>query len=113
MRGYENLYLAGFYWENEAINVDTPAQDIELVKQFNAYAHELDYKTFWVPYFDANYYYYWDQLGFDLACMQSNYSFTVISEQRLYANAWLCWVNGLSVGAGNRGLQERRRHRQV
>ena len=29
--------------------------------------------------------------------MQSNYSFTVISEQRLYANAWLCWVNGLSV----------------
>lgn len=96
-QGYENLYLAGFYWENEAINVDTPAQDIELVKQFNAYAHELDYKTFWVPYFDANYYYYWDQLGFDLACMQSNYSFTVISEQRLYANAWLCWVNGLSV----------------
>ena len=95
-QGYENLYLAGFYWENEAISVDTPAEDIELVKQFNAYAHEKGFKTFWVPYFDANYYYYWDQLGFDLACMQSNYSFTVIDEQRLYANAWLCWVNGLS-----------------
>lgn len=32
-QGYENLYLAGFYWENEAISVDTPAEDIELVKQ--------------------------------------------------------------------------------
>jgi len=92
--GYENTELCGFYWFNEA----TSGKDRELVKYTGDYVRSLGYSLFWIPYYLADGFSDWKELGFDLACMQPNYIFQPDSErERLYFNAEICREKGMCV----------------
>lgn len=71
---YEHLTFGGFYWFEENITVNHP-EEKELILYASEYAHELGVKFFWIPYYCASGYNRWQEYGFDLACMQPNYSF--------------------------------------
>ncbi len=71
--GYENLDLIGFYWLEEYMFRGTMGQeDKELFNYASEYLHSLDLKFLWIPYYHANGYSTWKELGFDIACMQPN-----------------------------------------
>ena len=64
------------------------------------YVHSLGYKLIWIPYYQAWGYDRWKENGFDVACVQPNYSFAkVANKQRLYDNADLLkkWADYLVV----------------
>ncbi len=67
--GYENLDLLGFYWLEEYVNTSS---DKELFNYASEYLHSLGLKFLWIPYYRANGYSTWKELGFDIACMQPN-----------------------------------------
>lgn len=101
-KGYENIYLAGFYWQVENMRPNhwapDPAYDTEAVVVFNEYAHSLGYKTVWCPYYSYvngiwNTHYY----GFDITCWQPNYVFSPAEHYRLDAIAELAKLYGVSV----------------
>lgn len=72
-RGYKNLDLIGFYWLEEYIyGGQKGAVDKELFLYASNYLHSLGLKFVWIPWFRANGYSAWKQLGFDIACMQPN-----------------------------------------
>ncbi len=71
--GYENLDLVGFYWLEEIIQRNAIGEeDIKLIQYAAQYIHSLGYKFLWIPYYKANCYHIWKNLGFDAACMQPN-----------------------------------------
>ncbi len=67
--GYEHLELVGFYWLEEYLAM---YEDIELFQYTSQYLHSLGLKFIWIPWYCANGYNQWKQLGFDVACMQPN-----------------------------------------
>ena len=78
--GYENLELCGFYWFHEEIRDG----DVETARAVNAMFDEIGYQLFWIPYYQASGYSNWYDLGFDVACYQPNYAFSLsVSEPRL------------------------------
>ncbi|MBQ9848322.1 MAG: DUF4855 domain-containing protein [Clostridia bacterium] len=84
---YENLEFCGFYWFEEAITYSDPHEE-ELIAFAVDYAHKLGVKIFWIPYQQATGYADWEELGFDLACMQPNYMFASSSTSDvLYSTA--------------------------
>lgn len=72
-RGYENLELHGFYWFHEEIS----GTDADTAKAVNAMFDEIGYQLFWIPYFSATGYSRWEEFGFDVACYQPNYAFSI------------------------------------
>lgn len=71
---YTNLHLAGFYWDNESIDLGVAGEET-LVKTTAHTIHALGRRFYWIPYFDAPGYKIWRQLGFDVAMMQPNFAF--------------------------------------
>lgn len=67
--GYQNLELVGFYWLEEFV---VEHSDTELLQYTADYLHSLDMKFIWIPWYCANGYNRWKELGFDVACMQPN-----------------------------------------
>ncbi len=71
--GYENLDMVGFYWFEEYLfNYEYTQQDIELFNYAADYLHSLGLKFIWIPWYNANGTADWDELGFDVVCMQPN-----------------------------------------
>ncbi len=71
--GYENLDLAGFYWLEEYLaGGANTAEDKLLFKYASDYLHSLGLKFIWIPWYQANGYKIWRELGFDTVCMQPN-----------------------------------------
>ncbi|MHA1715375.1 MAG: DUF4855 domain-containing protein [Promethearchaeota archaeon] len=68
---YPHLKLVGFYWLEESIWDEF----IDECKTWNAYIHELGYKSFWIPYHFAHSWNRWSELGFDGASVQPNLFF--------------------------------------
>lgn len=73
-KGYDNLAFGGFYWFEEAVSVYND-DERALIKFASDYVHSLGLKLFWIPYYCATGYDQWQELGFDVACMQPNYMF--------------------------------------
>ncbi|OGO89456.1 MAG: hypothetical protein A2Y15_05720 [Clostridiales bacterium GWF2_36_10] len=71
---FQNLNLVGFYWFEEDF-ARNDSQENSLLTYMNNYVHSLDYKTIWIPYYNANGYNKWASYGFDTACYQPNYMF--------------------------------------
>ena len=73
-QGYDHLTFGGFYWFEEAISFRDD-NERDLIKFASDYVHSLGLKLFWIPYYCASGYAQWEELGFDVACMQPNYMF--------------------------------------
>ncbi len=84
---YENIECDAFYWFEEDIGY-ADEMETDLLKWTVDYLHSLDYKLFWIPYYQASGFMEWKELGFDVACMQPNFAFRDgIPVKRLYDNA--------------------------
>ncbi len=82
--GYENLDLVGFYWLEEYLygaSVDIQKEDKQLFKYASDYLHSLGLKFIWIPYYSAGGYSLWQELGFDVACMQPNMYWQVAADK--------------------------------
>ena len=89
------LQLSGFYWFEEQITYSDP-MELEILAFAKDYVHSLGYKLIWIPYYQAWGYDRWKENGFDVACVQPNYSFSKgATKQRLYDNAMLAKKFGL------------------
>lgn len=89
------LTLTGFYWFEEEISYNDPLE-LKVLAFARDYVHSLGYKLIWIPYYQAWGYDRWKVNGFDVACVQPNYSFAKgVSKQRLYDNAMLAKKYGL------------------
>lgn len=70
---YENLDMVGFYWFEEYLyKYDYTEEDIELFNFTADYLHSLGLKFIWIPWYMAYGADRWEELGFDVACMQPN-----------------------------------------
>lgn len=70
---YKHLELIGFYWlEEYLVTYGNKEQNIKLYQYASEYLHSLGLKFVWIPYYKANGYEQWKNLGFDIACMQPN-----------------------------------------
>lgn len=95
--GLDRLNLAGFYWQEEHIFLHDP-QEVELVQWAAEYIHDLGYKIMWIPYYNATGFANWKEYGFDLTCLQPNYSFmSVVDEDRLDTTAYQAKMHGMCV----------------
>lgn len=95
--GYENLEFCGYYWFEEFIEYSDPHEE-ELIAFAVDYAHKLGLKVLWIPYQQASGYADWQELGFDLACMQPNYMFNATaSSEILYTTATQTKALGMCV----------------
>ncbi len=96
-KGYEHLYIEGFYWFTEEINY-SDEQLLELITYTTDYVRSLGYITSWIPYYQASGYNEWAKLGFDLACYQPNYAFNFsIPDQRLFDAAEAAKLLGMCI----------------
>ena len=85
-RNYQNLDFCGFYWFEESIDYNN-VLDREVITFAVDYAHSLGVKIFWIPYNSADGINKWDDLGFDVACIQPNYMFNDVKADILYETA--------------------------
>lgn len=69
-RRFKNVELAGFYWVAESAG-----DSRTILSDVSAYANSLHYSMNWIPYFRANGYSEWRDLGFNYAWYQPNYFF--------------------------------------
>lgn len=96
-QGYANLTLVGFYWQEEHIFTDDP-YEVEVVKYMNDYVHSLGLLTLWIPYYEAEGFEDCKSYGFDISCLQPNYSFmSVPDDDRLDSAALQAKMFGMSV----------------
>ncbi|MBO5870996.1 MAG: DUF4855 domain-containing protein [Clostridia bacterium] len=98
-RGYDNLELVGFYWLEEYLygNKET-SEDKVLFKYASDYLHSLGLKFIWIPWFKANGFDIWKELGFDAVCMQPNmYWQTQAEKDRVQICNQLCNQYGMGV----------------
>lgn len=75
---FENLKLEGFYWMSET----APERDKQLIKESCDYVHEKGLRMYWIPYFAAQGYENWKDLGFDYAMLQPNFAFYDLTIER-------------------------------
>ncbi len=70
---YPNLEFAGWYWFHESMDINDGDPDV--IKATSDYLHSIGDQLFWIPYFTAEGYTRWKEVGFDVCCMQPNYAF--------------------------------------
>lgn len=66
---HTTLTFRGFMWQRDVIN----DQDISLVKNINEYIHQLNLLTMWLPNYGSNNVIEWQDLGFNVSCLNPNY----------------------------------------
>lgn len=101
-KDYQNVYLAGFYWQVENLRPNhwSPgkAHDVEAAIAFNEYVHELGYLSLWLPYYSyLNGIWHSHYYGFDLTCWQPNYMFNPTEPGRLSTIAELAKLYGVGI----------------
>jgi len=69
-RNCRNLQIAGFFWFTEETKMK---EDSSMIKRINDHIHNIGFSSIWSPYFNAQGWDKWRELGFDLATMQANY----------------------------------------
>lgn len=94
---YPNLQFDGFYWYDETIHYYVDDLEEQVVKQMNAYIHQLGKMSYWIPFYQSSGFNMWKDLGFDYAIMQPNYAFENASQTRPTDAANLAKRFGLGV----------------
>lgn len=77
--GFDNLSLRGFYWQEETIHESDP-DELEVLRYACDYVHSLGYVIMWIPFYQAGGFEGWSEYGFDMACLQPNYSFMSVED---------------------------------
>jgi VCBS repeat-containing protein len=77
-QNFEHLNLTGFYWHSEVVTFGTYEPD--LIKGYNEYVHSKGYGSIWIPYYCSPGAHMWQELGFDVACLQAGYAFARSTE---------------------------------
>ena len=92
-----HVRMCGFYWHTESLVLTDP-DEVELVQYATSYIHAKGYPVFWIPYYDAEGYERWKEMGFDFACLQPNYAFMSIDDpDRLETTALKAKLHGMAV----------------
>lgn len=97
-----NLELIGFYWYQEDIESrNSPEIFDPVIKNTADLLHEKGLYFYWIPYYQARGFRNWQDLGFDVAMMQPNFSFSGLdlseAEYRLTQAAELASRYGLGL----------------
>lgn len=74
-QNFKNLNLTGFYWYSESVAYSSAAYDPDLIRYFTSYCHSLDHAAIWIPFYGAPGFWEGNELGFDVAALQSGYAF--------------------------------------
>ena len=72
-QNYENIVFGGYYWYNESIRDNESATVSLTAEHIHAYGRQF----FWIPYFSASGIADWRAYGFDTACLQPNFAFSL------------------------------------
>lgn len=81
--GYSNLELSALYWLSEKVNLSASHEE-DLIRYTSELVHAQGKKFIWIPFFEANRFWQWKELGFDAAVLQPNYFFnTSIPDSRI------------------------------
>ena len=99
---YQNVELAGFYWQSETMrphptHAPDPAHDVEAAKAFNDHIHSLGYLSLWCPYYDCEGLYFNKVLGFDITCLQPNLLWYPTEESRITTAAEIAKLYGCGI----------------
>ncbi len=96
-RGYEHLDLIGFYWlEEYVVTHGNKEENRQLYQYAGDYLHSLGLKFIWIPWYQANGYKEWKDLGFDAVCMQPNMFWeTVPTKNRVEDTVAECKLYGM------------------
>ena len=93
----KNTVLGGFYWFEESIAF-ADEHELDLIAYARDLVHSHGMKFFWIPWYQAGGFADWQEVGFDIACMQPNYAFNdKIPVSRLYDNADITKKLGMCV----------------
>lgn len=95
---FQNLQLAGFYWEPES--VDFAVQfDKRLILNTSKQIHSHGLRFYWIPFYGAYGVPQWKQLGFDAVMIQPNVSFnwSMAPEPRFASVAQMAQYYGTGV----------------
>ncbi|CCQ95796.1 conserved exported hypothetical protein [[Clostridium] ultunense Esp] len=93
---YQNLELAGFYWDGETVNMAAQYEK-SLIKDTASYIHAKREHLFWIPYYGAPGYINWKEMGFDVVMLQPNYSFANVDVGRLERAAQMAHYYGTGI----------------
>lgn len=74
-QNFKHLNLTGFYWYSESVAYSSAAYDPDLIRYFTSYCHSLDHAAIWIPFYGAPGFWEGNELGFDVAALQSGYAF--------------------------------------
>lgn len=100
--GFSNLRLVGFYWNQEDIEPRNSPQMLDpVISNTSNLLHDKGLRFYWIPYYQACGFRNWQQLGFDVAMLQPNFSFSSLklneAEDRLKQAAELANRYGLGL----------------
>ena len=89
---FANVEFGGYYWYNESLS----SEQIPMTKACAELIHSYGSQFFWIPYFSAGGVAEWKEYGFDIACLQPNYAFSLdVPNSRVRAAANLARSYGL------------------
>jgi hypothetical protein len=92
--GFAQLRLDGFYWLME----QAPAADVDVITRVAGDVHAAGLRFLWIPYYSAQGWTRWHELGFDAAWLQPNYFFELdLPESRLDSAAARAEQNGMGM----------------
>ncbi len=84
-RGYQHIELCGWYWFQEEAG---GKEDYITIPAVSEYVHSVGSQLFWIPYYCASGYSDWQELGFDVCCMQPNFAFSAnVGKSRIQSAA--------------------------
>jgi len=93
---YSRLELSALYWMNEAVRAAVPFEN-DLVRYTGDLVHDKGLKYFFIPWFKAEQYEKWEELGFDAAILQPNHFFGDSEASRIEETAHLARKAGMGV----------------
>jgi len=92
--GLPQLQLDGFYWLLE----EAPSADSAVIARVATVVHSDGLRLLWIPYYAAENWDHWQQLGFDAAWLQPNYFFDpTIPDSRLDSAAIMAMGHGMGM----------------
>lgn len=74
-REYKNIALDGFYWLHETAGWEVDYSPV--MTEVGNYVHEFGQNYLWIPYYNAEKFYFCNDMGFDITSIQPNYAFTI------------------------------------
>lgn len=93
-QNYENIVFGGYYWYNESIRDNESATVSLTAEHIHAYGRQF----FWIPYFSASGISDWKAYGFDTACLQPSFAFSLDTPtSRVAAASSIADLLGMSI----------------